>query len=234
MSLSSFGASSEIFHGEKQLFCFCCPSCIPERDEHPQSLNAQHDSSGDCCNFSASRESHVRVLYGSPTQVLNDVHEDTDLPGVKAGAGKPNKWQVFLGFGSLAIGVIDAVCLFFVTANSLVLLLGGASISLAQGAVLFHTATIRLPLLSLATLGAVLNLWLLFNAWRLRRAPSALWRRRPLDRKERRRIIIVSALSIITLLVVATELFLHHRLHGSSFARAFNPSARIERNFTSV
>ncbi len=165
---------------------------------------------------------------------LNDVHADSDPPGVETGAEKPTKRQVFLGFGSLTLAAVEAVCLFFVTANGLVLLLGGASISLAQGAVLFHATAIRLPLLSLATLGAVLNLWLLFNAWRLRRAPSAQWRRRPLDQKERRRIVIVGALSIITLLVVATELFLHHRLHGSSFARTFNPSARIERNFTSV
>jgi len=165
---------------------------------------------------------------------LKDVHADSDLPGVESRAGRPNKKQVFLGFGSLAVAAIEAVCLFFVTANGLVLLLGGASISLAQGAVLFHSAAIRLPLLSLATLGAMLNLWLLFNAWRLRRAPSAQWRRRPIDQKERRRMIIVGTLSIITLLVVATELFLHHRLHGSSFARTFNPSTRIERNFTSV
>jgi hypothetical protein len=116
----------------------------------------------------------------------------------------------------------------------LVLLLGGASISLSQGAVLFHSAAIRLPLVSLATLGALLNLWLLFKAWRLRRAPSARWRRKPLDQKERQRIVIVGTLSIITLLVVAKEFFLHHRLHGSSFARTFNPSARIERNFTSA
>jgi hypothetical protein len=166
--------------------------------------------------------------------VSKDVLADSDLPGVESRAGKPNKKQVFLGLGLLAVAAIEAVCLFFVTANGLVLLLGGASISLAQGAVLFHSAAIRLPLLSFATLGALLNLWLLFNARRLRRASSARWRRRPLDQKERRRFVIVGTLSIITLLVVATELFLHHRLHGSSFARTFNPSARVERNFTSA
>jgi hypothetical protein len=166
--------------------------------------------------------------------MLNNEKADPDLHNVEYGAERPNKKQVFLGFGSLVVAAIEAVCLFFVTANGLVLLVGGASISLAHGAVLFHSAAIRLPLLSLATLAAVLNLRLLFNAWRLRRAPSAQWRRRPLDQKERRRIVIVGALSIITLLVVATELFLHHRLHGSSFARTFNPSARIVRNFTSV
>jgi len=166
--------------------------------------------------------------------VLNDVHGDSGVSGSEAGAGRPSKRQVFLGFGSLAVAAIEAVCVFLVTANGLVLLLGGASIGLVQGAVLFHSAAIRLPLLSLATLGALLNLWLLFNAWRLRRARSAQWRRRPLDGKERRRIVVVGTLSIITLLVVATELFLHHRLHGSSFAHSFNPSVRVERNMRAV
>jgi hypothetical protein len=166
--------------------------------------------------------------------VVNDVSGNSDLPDVETGAGRPKKRQVFLGFGSLTLATIEALCLFFVTANGLALLLGGASITVARGAILFHSAAIRLPLLSLATLGALLNLWLLFNAWRLRRAPSARWRRKALDQKERRRIAIVGALSIITLLVVATELYLHHRFHGSSFARTFDPSSCVEQIFTIV
>jgi hypothetical protein len=166
--------------------------------------------------------------------VLNDEQQDLDARGVETGAGRPQKTQVLLGFGSLTLAAIEAICLFFVTANGLALLLGGASIAFAQGVVVFHSAAIRIPLLSLATIGAVLNLWLLFNAWRLRSAPSARWRRKPLEKKERRRIVIVATLSILTLLFVATELFLHHRFHGSSFARASTPSLRIERNFAST
>jgi len=165
---------------------------------------------------------------------LSEKQEPLGQHDVEVGAGKPNKRQVLLGSGSLAIAVIEALCLFFVSANGLIVLLGGASITLAQGAVLFHSTAIRLPLLSLATLGALLNLWLLFNAWRLRSAPSARWRKKPLEPKERRRIAIVTTLSVLTLLFVAAELFLHHRLHGSSFARTLVPSAQIEQNFTSV
>ena len=165
---------------------------------------------------------------------LHDEQQDLDPSGAETETGRPKKTQVLLGFGSLTLAAIEAICLFFVTANGVALLLGGASIAFAQGVVFFHSAAIRIPLLSLATIGALLNLWLLFNAWRLRNASSAQWRRKPLEKKERRRIVIVAALSILTLVFVAAELFLHHRLHGSSFARVSNPSVRIERNSASA
>jgi hypothetical protein len=164
----------------------------------------------------------------------NDEKQDSYPRGVEAASGRPKKSQVLLGLGSLTLATIEAICLIFVTANGVALLLGGASIAFAQAVVVFHSAAIRIPLLSLATIGAMLNLWLLFNAWRLRSAPSARWRRKPLDKKERRRIIVVATLSILTLAFVATELFLHHRFHGSSFARVSIPSVRIEPTFVST
>lgn len=88
---------------------------------------------------------------------------------------------------------------------------------MAQGAAFIHAAAIRLPILAVATLGALLNLWLLFNAWNLRRAGSAMWRIKPLTLKEQRRIILIAAMSIVTLLV-ASELYLHYKEHGSAFA----------------
>ena len=116
------------------------------------------------------------------------------------------------------LAAIEAVCLFLVSANGLIVLLGGAAIGLAQGAAWIHSAPIRLPLLGLATLGALLNLWLLANSWRLRNSPSARWRKKPLLPSERRRITLVAILSVLALLFVAAELFLHHRYHGSAFA----------------
>ena len=86
------------------------------------------------------------------------------------------------------------------------------------GARLFHQAAIRLPLLALATAIALFNLWMLLNTWRLRRAPTAQWRLRPLPASKRRQIALVAALSLLTLVLVGAELFVHHKLHGSAFA----------------
>lgn len=123
-----------------------------------------------------------------------------------------------MGTGSLVLAAIEAVCLFLVSANGLIVLLGGAAIGLARGAAWFHSAAIRLPLLGIAAVGALLNLWLLANSWRLRNAHSARWRKKPLLPSERRRIILVATLSVLALLFVAAELFLHNRFHGSAFA----------------
>lgn len=132
-----------------------------------------------------------------------------------------------LGTGSLVLAAVEAICLFLVSANGLIVLLGGAAIGLAQGAAWIHSAAIRLPLLGLAAVGALLNLWLLANSWRLRNATSARWRKKPLLPSERRRIILIATLSVLTLLFVAAELFLHHRFHGSAFASVHIPRQNL-------
>lgn len=119
---------------------------------------------------------------------------------------------------SLLLATIEAVCLFVVSANGVAVVAGSTGIALVEGAHIFHQAAIRLPLLSVATIVALLNLWMLFNSWRLRRSGAARWRIRPLQASERRRKMLIVVLSVTALLFVALELFLHHRLHGSAFA----------------
>lgn len=131
------------------------------------------------------------------------------------------KWlrsPLWLASTSALLAIIEAICLFLVTANGLAAVVGVSAVVLAQGVLLFHTAAIRLPILALASGGALLNLWLLWNQWRLRRSPAARWRIRPLTAKERRRILLIAGLSIVALILVAAELFLHNKLHGSPFA----------------
>ena len=132
---------------------------------------------------------------------------------------KPNNQTALVSSGaSFLLATIEAVCLFVVSANAVAALVGSSGIVLVEGARIFHKAAIRLPLLALATVIALFNLWMLFNTWRLRRSGAAQWRIRPLQTPERRRMMVIAALSLITLLFVALELFLHHRLHGSAFA----------------
>ena len=119
---------------------------------------------------------------------------------------------------SLFLATIEAVCVFVVSANGVAALVGSAGIVLTEGARAFHQAAIRLPLLALATAIALFNLWMLLNTWRLRRAPRAQWRLRPLPASKRRQIALVAALSLLTLVAVGAELFVHHKLHGSALA----------------
>jgi hypothetical protein len=130
-----------------------------------------------------------------------------------------NRAAIASSGASLLLAAVEAVCVFVVSANGVAALVGSSGIALVEGARMFHQAAIRLPLLILATAVALFNLWMLFNSWRLRRAPAAQWRIRPLQAPERRRIVLIAVLSLIALLFVAAELFLHHKLYGSAFAR---------------
>jgi hypothetical protein len=122
---------------------------------------------------------------------------------------------------SLFLATVEAVCVFVVSANGVAAIVGSSGIVLAESARIFHQAAIRLPLLALATVIAVFNLWMLLKAWRLRRTPAAQGRIRPLPPSERRRIALIAVLSILTLFFVGAELFVHHKLHGSAFAGNF-------------
>ena len=68
-------------------------------------------------------------------------------------------------------------------------------------------------MMAIAGIGAVVNLLLFWNAERLRRSPSARWRMRPLTRKERLAKWMQLGTSILTLLLIAAELFTHTLLH---------------------
>jgi hypothetical protein len=147
---------------------------------------------------------------------------DVDEQDFRVTMGNSEKIRGRIGVASsgtsLFLATIEAVCVFVVSANGVAALVGSSGIVLAEGARIFHQAAVRLPLLALATVVALFNLWMLLNAWRLRRAPTAQWRLRPLLASQRRQIALIAALSLLTLVLVGAELFVHHKLHGSAFA----------------
>ena len=77
----------------------------------------------------------------------------------------------------------------------------------------WHREGIRIPLLTIGTIGALLNLLLLWNEERLRRNPSAAWRMRPLTPQQRRSRRFQLVMAILTLLLVAAELITHPWFH---------------------
>lgn len=119
---------------------------------------------------------------------------------------------------SLFFATVEAVCVFVVGANGVAALVGSSGIVVAEGARIFHQAAIRLPLLGLATVIAVFNLWILLKAWRLRLARTAQSGMHPLAASERSQMALIAVLSILTLVIVGAELLVHRKLHGSAFA----------------
>jgi len=77
----------------------------------------------------------------------------------------------------------------------------------------FHSNAVRIPLLTIGTIGALLSLLLWWNEEKIRRNPSAAWRVRPLTSQQRRRRWLQIALALLTLLLVAAELITHTWFH---------------------
>ena len=119
-----------------------------------------------------------------------------------------------ISIGALAMAMVEAACAFLILVNGISALLGTSALAAAGGASALHSDLIRYPLLVLATLGAALNLFSLANAARLRNSPAASWRKKSLTRKQKIRNALVASASILTLIIVAGELWAHWRMHN--------------------
>jgi hypothetical protein len=78
-----------------------------------------------------------------------------------------------------------------------------------------HTDKIRIPMMVIAVLGSVLNLYVVWRIRSLRARPASQWRAQPVTAKQRRSETIQIVLSILTLLLVVAEILAHHVLHNS-------------------
>jgi ABC-type uncharacterized transport system permease subunit len=124
--------------------------------------------------------------------------------------------QRFLNLGPLSLALIQGICAATVFLSGIRTALGFSSLIVATAAgpaTGFHANRIRIPMLAIAGIGAVVNLLVLWNAERLRRNPSARWRMRQLTRKERLGKRMQIGISLLTLLLIATELFAHTLFH---------------------
>jgi hypothetical protein len=111
--------------------------------------------------------------------------------------------------GSIFILLFQTGCAIAVFAGRISLWISGASLVIPLKASALHSEPVRLPLLGLATVGSLLNLFVLWNARRLRRRPEAQWRIRPLRFRDKLRNGIVLSASVLTLFMVVSELVLH-------------------------
>ncbi len=124
-----------------------------------------------------------------------------------------------IAWSSLLFAVLQSICTFFAAVDGLRVGIGISSLVLAAGTAAtidrFHVDWLRVPMISLALLGSVLNLAVLWQIRRLRQQPAAKWRRTPPTpaklRVERMQLIF----SIVTLILICLEerqhlIWLHH------------------------
>jgi hypothetical protein len=119
------------------------------------------------------------------------------------------------GWGAFMLAAVEAVCVFTVSAAKAGFLLGGMAAFAAGWSKYLHRDLIRVPVLLTAIAGAGVNLYVLWRGQKLRNAPAAAWRKRPLTIREQLRIVLVFSLAILTLAFAISEIYLHRLMHNT-------------------
>lgn len=77
----------------------------------------------------------------------------------------------------------------------------------------FHRDTIRIPMMIAATVGSLINLYVVWRIRSLRARPSSRWRAQPVTPKQRRSELFQISLAIVTLVLVVAEWITHPMIH---------------------
>lgn len=134
----------------------------------------------------------------------------TDSTGV---SGKTR----LLNWSGLLIAFLQSACTAVIAISGVRVAIGLTGLSAAAGlhtpAHGWHSDYIRVPLMGLALLGSVLNLYVIWKARRLRNRPAAQWRKKPLSAAKLRSERFQIALAVVTLVLLAAEWITHPMVH---------------------
>jgi hypothetical protein len=131
--------------------------------------------------------------------------------------GTGRSWIV--AAGSFCFVLLQSACTAVTAISGLRLLIGLTSLtaaSLIPGFIItIHADRIRIPMLIVAVVGSLVNLYVLWRIRSLRSRPSSQWRVQPATAKQLRSEKLQFILSVLTLVLVVIESAIHHRLLGS-------------------
>ncbi len=117
----------------------------------------------------------------------------------------------------LMFAILQSACTAVLAVSGFRVAIGLSSLAIAAGthapAKGFHADSIRIPMMLLALIGALANLYMLWRVRSLRARPASQWRMQPLSSAKKRSERLQFALSILTLLVLAAEWITHPMIH---------------------
>jgi hypothetical protein len=124
-----------------------------------------------------------------------------------------------IGLTSFLFVLLQSACTVVMAVSGVRLLIGLGSLAAASfipGFMFFiHADKILIPMMVIAVLGSVLNLYVVWRIRSLRARPASQWRVQPVTAKQRRSETIQIVLSILSLLLVVAEILAHQVLVGS-------------------
>jgi hypothetical protein len=139
------------------------------------------------------------------------------------------KGMSVLSGASVALALLQSFCTAVLTINSIRLAIGLAALfagGISMPLLSFHRDAIRIPMLTVAVAGSVVNLAVLAWIWHRRSRPESQWRRREISKKQRRSERLQFAMAILTLVLVGVEGWAHPIVHRNPFAPGSAQSSR--------
>lgn len=123
-----------------------------------------------------------------------------------------------LNFTSLFFILVQSACTAVMAISGIRVLIGlsalaAATVGVNGPATGFHRDAIRIPMMTIAVVGSLINLYVLWRIRSLRARPASQWRVQPATPKQVRSERIQAALAYVTLLLVAAEGITHHIIH---------------------
>ena len=135
-------------------------------------------------------------------------------PSFASPVGAKARWINWSGF---LIVLLQSACTAVIAVSGIRIAIGLTGLTAAAGlhtpAHGWHSDFIRVPLMVLAFVGAVLNLYVVWKVRRLRNRPAAQWRKQPLSAAKLRSERFQIALALLTLILLAAEWITHPMVH---------------------
>jgi hypothetical protein len=134
--------------------------------------------------------------------------------GREQSVDRPNSRGWLVSLTSLVFIVLQSACSVAMAISGIRVLIGlGALAAVTTGAQVppggLHRDAIRIPMMIVAVVGSLINLYVIWRIRSLRKRPSAQWRRQPIPRKKIWSENAQVAMAVVTLVLVAAELFSH-------------------------
>jgi hypothetical protein len=148
-----------------------------------------------------------------PTQNSTEI----SLPKAKTGAIAIHINAKALTWSSLLFALLQSVCTAVIAISGLRVAIGLSALAAAAGvntpAHGFHRDAIRIPMMVLAFVGSLVNLYVIARIRRLRKSPAAQWRQTPPSNQKLRAERFQIALALLTLVLLAVEWLTHPLIH---------------------
>ena len=140
---------------------------------------------------------------------------DDTLQSKKSEASRPSLWIANLG--SLLFILLQSACTAVMAISGFRLLIGLSALAAASGVYApargFHQNAIRIPMMLLALVGSLANLYSVWRVRSLRARPASKWRMQPVSTAKLRSERLQVALAILTLLLLVAEQITHLMVH---------------------